>query len=166
MAQQTFTLWTGQTFTPNVEPGTHDLVTSSNISNNNNLPSARIVVEYTAVTPDDSVNVEKTFGVTAILEALGGNGQWFPVAYQFEPFRSLQNGSKRVIVLQPDISDFNAGIDDIVYVADATVARISRQQGKCGGTMRVRLVLRENGTGAGALQSLTVTAYGELYDGA
>lgn len=168
MAQQSLSLATDVLRTNEgvVAPGTSDLWVSSPISNNNNLPNCRIVVEYREITPDNSLNVAKTFGLTAVLEGLL-NGQWFPLAYQFEAFQNPDNGQQRVLVMQQDIQSFDAGIDDIVYVAGATVARISRQQGKAVGTLRLRIILQENDpAGPGCFQSVRLTAYGELYDAA
>lgn len=171
MAQLTFNAASNQLLThPSTGNGAFDLFISSNISNLTGLPSARLVVEYCDITPGDDVNIEKTFGIGVLLEGQLENN-WVPIAYQFEPYVSPNNGNKRVIVVQRDISDFNAGIDDIMYVSGETLARISRQQGKATSTMRVRVVLRENGwpggvKGQGAFTSVRVNIYGELYDDA
>lgn len=166
MAQQSFTLATNLVRASSAVEGTSDLFVSSPIQNNNNLPNCRLVVVYDNITPDNSLNAQKTFGLTAVLEALL-DGKWFPVAYQFEPFQNPDNGKQRIIVMQQDVQSFDAGIDDVVYVADATVARISRQQGKATGTMRVRIILRENDAdNVGAFSSVSLTIFGEFYDAA
>jgi mannose/fructose/N-acetylgalactosamine-specific phosphotransferase system component IIB len=167
MAQQSFTLATNMVRTNSGgAQGTIDLFVSQNIQNNNNLPNCRLVVIYDDISPDNSLNAQKTFGLTAVLEALL-DGKWFPVAYQFEPFQNPDNGRQRIIVMQQDVQSFDAGIDDVVYVAESTVARISRQQGKAAATMRVRIILRENdANNVGAFSSVSLTVFGELYDAA
>ena len=166
MAQQSFTLATNLARTSSNAAGTSDLFVSSNIQNNNNLPNCSVVISYDGITPNNTLNVQKTFGLTAVLEALL-DGKWFPVAYQFEPYRNPDNGKQRILVMQQDVQSFDAGIDDVVYVAESTVARISRQQGKAAGTMRVRVILRENDVNAeGAFSSVNLTIFGELYDAA
>lgn len=170
MASSTFTVINNQILSHNGGNGTFDLFVGNQITNPNNMPSARLVVNYSNIQPVSDGSVALQFGLSVVLEGLAANGTWFPCAYQFESFKDSANGNTRVIVLQPDISDFNTGIDDIMYVADATVARISRQQGKMPGAFRARVVLRENGwtagvRGPGAFQQVNVTITGELYDG-
>lgn len=167
MAQQTFTVCTNLALNNAlVTQGVQTMYTSSNIQNSNNLPSVRLVVDWANIVPDSSVNVQKTFSLTVVLESLIGSS-WFPIAYQFEPYRSPGYGDKRILVLQPDISTFDAGIDDIVWVGEETLARISRQQGKAAATMRIRVVLNEQQPGGpGAFQSVSLSVYGELYDAA
>jgi hypothetical protein len=159
MAFQEFTLATNLTLT-NVNVtgnGVFTLWTSQNINNNNNLPGCRLIVDYSNPSPSD-------IAVTAVLES-NRNGMWFPLAYQFNPFNNIDNGPQRIIFLTPTTDSDNSGIDDDVYVGNAVIARISRQQGRCSSSMRVRLILNENNYGNQyAFQSVRVSVYGELFD--
>lgn len=137
--------------------GVFTIWTSSNISNNNNLYGMRLIVEYSNPLPT-------SVSVTAVVEALQ-SGMWFPVAYQFNSFNNMDNGPQRILLLLPNISSDNAGIDDDMYVGNSVIARISRQQGKAGATMRVRLIAQENSYGTGSqFESIKVSMYGELFD--
>lgn len=138
--------------------GSFDVYTSSEVNNNNNLPSLRVILEYSDPVPNTFINI------TAVIES-EQNGSWFPIAYQFNPFTDMGNGPKRIIILQPNISAADAGIDDDLYVGNAVIARTSRQQGKVGSKFRVRFVVYENNHGtAQAFQSIKVKVYGELFD--
>lgn len=161
MAQQNFSLLNQQQITnTNVTGnGTHVLYTSGAISNNNNLPKLRLVVDYHDAEPGYLPN-----GISVVAEVMNGSN-WYPMAYQFEPYRSIDNGTQRIILLEPEMNTYNDGIDSIVYVGDATIARISRQQGKVGGQFRVRVILKENNYGtAQAFQSVTMSIYGDISD--
>jgi len=163
MAQITFALLNGQQITNAVVTGngTFDLYTSAAQNNTVNMPCLRLVVDYHASVPDD---ITIPGGISVVVESQN-NGNWFPIAYQFEAYRRADNGPKRIIVLQPDISTFDAGIDDIMWIGDTTAARISRQQGKVGATYRVRVQLKEIAHGQpNQFQSVTMSIYGELYD--
>jgi len=160
MAQSQFTLLNNQTFTNQniISNGVFDLWTSTVQNNSNGLPAMRLVVDYNNVNPTD------IGGINVVVEAQN-NGLWFPIAYQFEPYRNSENGSKRIIILQQDMNTYDDGIDSIVYVGNATVARISRQQGRAGSSFRVRISVAETNYGTmNAFQSATISMYGELYD--
>lgn len=160
MAQSQFGLLINQTITNQgiTSNGSFDLYTSPIQNNSNSLPSIRLVTEYAEVTPVD------IGGINVVIEAQN-NGLWFPIAYQFEPYRNQENGNKRIIMLQPEMSTYDDGIDSIVYVGDRTVARISRQQGRVGSSFRVRVSINETNYGTiNAFQSVKLSIYGELYD--
>ena len=166
MGQAAFTLCTNQVITnANITGnGRCSCYTSSTITNPGNYPSLRVVLDYSNPLPLDGGAVAITYSIGAILES-EKDGRWFPIAYQFEDFYNPDGGSRRILTLQPDIDSFDAGIDDIIYVAGATEARVSRQQGKVGSSFRLRIIINERGFGgAGAFQSVTLNAYGELYD--
>lgn len=162
MAQSAFTLLTNQLIDNSIVNGNglFTLWTSPSQNNSVGLPCLRLVTEYKEITPAAFF----TCGLNVVVEAQAGS-QWYVVAYQFERFHGVGDGDQRVIVLQPDISTFNDGIDSIVYVAGATMSRISRQQGRVGGTFRVRLLYQENAYGQpDRFQSGRFNVYGELYD--
>jgi hypothetical protein len=163
MAQQQFTLLNNVVLSSAGIPGNgvHDLYVSGTQSNNNGLPNCRLVVEYTELAP-----IELLGGITAVIEAMNG-GRWFPIAYQFEPFRNMDQGTQRIIHLGQTIDTYNDGIDSIVYVGGRTIARISRQQGRATSSFRVRLQLEETAFGmANAFQSVRASIYGEVFDAA
>lgn len=135
--------------------GKYTIWTSTNVSAVGNQ-SMRVIIDYKTSAPDET-------NVTAIVES-EQNGHWFPIAYQFNPFNNLDNGPQRIIIMQPDISVFNTGIDDDMYVGGQVIARISRFQGKVGSNLRVKLVLQESNYGTpNAFQSLNIDCYGECY---
>lgn len=167
MAQQQFTILQNHLLAASsvvggiAENGMYDLYTSSNQNNNNALPSCRLVIDYSNLTPGDIPG-----GITAVVEAMNGSN-WFPIAYQFEPFRNADQGSQRILHLGPGIDTYNDGIDSIVYVGNRTTARISRQQGRAGSAFRVKLRLEEAGYGTPfQFDSVRVSVYGELFDDA
>ena len=167
MGQQAITLATNVTVNNSAitSNGVFDVWTSSILTNNNALPCLRLVTEYANITPNDSqTGIGSTFGLSIVVEAQIGT-RWFPIAYQFGDYRSPGNGETRIIILQPDMSTFDSGIDDNMFVGGQVIARISRQQGKVGATYRVKLVCQENGHGgAGSFQSVNINIYGELFD--
>ena len=168
MAQAKFVIFDGTLTNQDVDGnaitanGDYDLFISNSVNNSVSLPSLRIVVDYELMTP-----VEFIGGINVIVES-ENDGVWYPIAYQFEPYFNQAQGTKRIIVLQPDMSTFDDGIDSIIYFAGKTEGRISRQQGKVGDSFRVRVSLVENGYGQHNDQytfgSLKVHITGELYD--
>lgn len=161
MANQLFTILNNQTLTsPNItENGVYTLYTSTTQNNSNNIPCMRMVVEYHELLP-----LEVPGGIGLIVESINGTN-WFPIAYQFESYRNSDQGTQRIISLQPNMSTFDDGIDSIIYVGDRTVARLSRQQGTVGSSFRVRLIINEQLFGtANAFQSARISIYGELHD--
>jgi hypothetical protein len=139
--------------------GEYDLFISSTKTNSVGLPSLRVVVDYETLVPVDLIG-----GLNIVIES-ENNGVWYPVAYQFEAFINAQQGNKRIIMLQPNMSTYNDGVDSIIWFANKTEGRISRQQGKVGTEFRVRMALVENGFGGPyAFQSIKFNILGELYD--
>lgn len=144
--------------------GTYDLYVGPEMSNNNNLPSLRAAVDFSNFVPLDGGAINPKYSITALFESIQ-SGVWFPIAYQFTPYRGNGSGNQRIIILQPNIDTFNLGIDDAIYVADQTIALVSRQQGKLGPSYRLRVVLRETGYGTPeAFQSGTIKVVAELHD--
>lgn len=175
MPKQTFTLWNNQTITAldagvNAN-GTFHLATSAEISNSQSaLRSLQLILRYDSVIPEApqlAGEPAQTFDISAIVEGRSEDGtQWFPIAYQFSPFRSSFQGSERILMLQPNIIVIDLGVDDVIYVNDGVRARVSRQQGAVPDTaFRVCVTVTERGYGGGgAFQSVTLTGFGELFD--
>lgn len=132
------------------------------INNSNRLPYVRLVIDYEAVTPD--LTLPGSYIISAVLEGERDDGKYYPIAYQFEPFRRLSDGPQRIILVGPGIES-GQGVDDIVYPADHTEARISREQGNAAAKMRLRLRIKEsNFGGAQSFQNVTISAYVEMFD--
>lgn len=161
MAQQSITIINAQVLSAGgvTGNGVFDLYVSATQNNNNALPGIRLIMDYSELQ-----SPELPGGITAVVEAMNGSN-WFPVAYQFEPFRNVDQGNQRIVYMAPGIDTYSDGIDSIVYVGGSTVARVSRQQGRVGSSFRLRLLLEETAFGGGnAFQSVRVSAYGELFD--
>lgn len=166
MAQAGFSLYTNQLITNAAITGNgvFDVLVGANQTNSLALAGLRLVLDYSQEVPADGGATPITWALGALAEVQNG-AAWFPVAYQFEQFANPAQGRKRVVMLAPNISTFDAGIDDVMYVGGETIARISRQQGMLGSTWRLRVVCRESGFGgAGAFQSARLSAYGEMFD--
>lgn len=167
MASNAFTVWTSQAFTP-ASPLVAGVPTTLAMATFSNAPTQRpsvvLTVDYEAVTPDIT-NGLPPFALSVAIETEDANGNWTPVAYQFSEWRNTEQPSKRIIRMQPDASDFNAGIDDSIFIGQE-VARISRNQGYLPeGDFRVRLIVVDSDPeGPNAFQSVTVSAAGARYD--
>lgn len=171
MGQESFSLWdevvidtTGLTIVAN-EPVV--LASSGQIENG---PTARtsllVELNYEDITPDVTDGAP-SFTIGAIVEVQDVDGHWSPIMYQFSPVRNSEDPAKRIMRMQPNISDFNTGIDDSVYPVDREIARISRQQGFLpdGKDFRVCLLLVEKDPGGpNSFQSVKMSATGTRYD--
>lgn len=165
------TIWTDQVIDNSIVTGNgdYDILTSSPQTNQSDYSSIRVVVDYKDILPEDDA-IANTFWLTAIVEAdnkeTGANQIWTPIAYQFRGYRKAFNGLTREIILQPNLVVIDQGVDDVIFVGSATVARLSRQQGKLiDSKYRVRIVLTEEGYGgAGAFTSGKISAYAELFN--
>ncbi len=163
MATQTQQLLSSQVFTNAAVTanGEYDLA-NVNINNTNKLPNCRIIIEYENLIPN--VALPGSFFISAILEGQRADGKYYPIAYQFEPFRRMSDGSQRIILVGPQIQS-GQGIDDIIYPADKVEARVSKEQGNTAANMRLHLKLIETGFGMiDSFQSVKISAYMELFD--
>lgn len=114
-----------------------------NDTSQTNFNSLRLVADFSDLQNAGGTDpVDFLGGLTCVVEGQIGN-VWHPVAYQFEPLRNLDQGKQRIVILQPDMQTFDAGIDDIVFLGGSTAARISRQQGRVGPRFRVRVQCSE-----------------------
>lgn len=148
-----FTLWNSQTFSGPYTNG--DVAISSVIANNNELSSIRIVIKYESGLPA-GCGCE----IRAILEEEIAAGVWVALAYQFEFINTGLNANTRIIELTPAFN-LNEGTDNFIDVNGGI--RVSKSQGSAASKMRVRIVTNTFSGGAG-LSSLTVSAYGRLFD--
>jgi len=178
MAKQSFSLFEDQEFNNSVVTGNGTFLLASSAAVNNSVggfKSLKLVVEYSNVVPEFGDNPQ-TFDLDVVVEGKFAD-RWFPVAYQFTPYRNPMNGNQRIIQLQPSIAGFDAGVDDVIYVGDSTIARISRQQGSLPDSQfRMCLQVTERGwvetspgsgvwqPGPGSFQGVTVTAVGEAFN--
>lgn len=176
MPKQSFSFYNNQTFNNSVVTGNGTFLLSSSASINNSvgsLKSLKLVTEYSNISPDFGENPQ-TFDLDVVVEGQFGT-RWFPIAYQFSPYRNSFNGDQRIIQLQPNIAGFDAGVDDVVFVGDSTIARISRQQGSLpDSAFRMCILITERGyveetpgvwvPGPGSFQGVTISALGEAFD--
>lgn len=166
MPASAFTLLSNQQFTNSAVTGngTFALWSSPSQTTPQGNNAIRCVVEFTEVTPAAPPN-SVSYGLALVLEALGASGLWYPLAYQFEPFNTADNGRKRLIVAEPTLIEINPGIDNIIYVGGVTIARESKQRARMPATWRACLLCSENGFGQpSAFQGALVNIYGETYD--
>jgi len=162
----TFSIWSDELVdnTPITGNGSFTLITSNDLPNANNFNSLRMVIEYKITTPASN---DRNFDITAVVESsneVNPTPMWYPIAYQFNSFRRDIQGTSRILILQPNMSTFDTGVDDVVFVAGER-ARISRQQGKLGGEFRLRIAILESGFGGpGGFQDMLISAYGERFN--
>lgn len=131
-------------------------------TNSNKLPNCRVVVDYEAINPN--LQFPGSFLIAVVVEGEREDMGWYPIAYQYEPFTRLSDGAQRIIFFGPSIAS-GQGIDDIVYPANRTEARISKEQSAGAAKMRLKIRLVESDyTGLNAFQSVTISAYVEMFD--
>lgn len=168
MANQDFVIWTDEEFTKTDAGidgnGTFELALSDSVSNILSIAKLELIIEYANIDPDFGA-IPQSFIIDAVVEA-ERNNKWYPIAYQFSSYKNNQSGSLRIIKLETTLSGFDAGVDDIIFAGNTTIARVSRQQGGVPGSgFRVKLLVTEfDHGGAGAFESVTISASGELYD--
>lgn len=169
MPTQAFNIWNSQTFNApaGIQAGVPVTLASSAEFSNSVVRANSVVVtlDYELITPDITAGLPP-FSIGAVLEVKDANAKWNPAAYQFTPYRNSESPPKRIIRMQPDVQEFNAGIDNSVFPIDREIARISLQQGKLPETaFRVCLLLVDNDpSGPNKFVSVRVSASGEQYD--
>jgi hypothetical protein len=171
MAKQTFTIWDNFPInnTAITGNGTFELAVSAEQINTVDLRSMKLVLDYQSILPPSEDAQGNTlpisYDIDAVVEGYFG-GRWYPIAYQFSPMNRPSRGPTRILQLQPDIAGFDAGVDDIIFVGNSVVARVSRQQGNLPDTkFRVCILATERDFGGpGAFQSLVLSASGEAFD--
>lgn len=167
MATKQTTIWNEQlveatSYTINANETVH-LLTSAEITNDSGTiyDSLKVVIRYAEL-----VNDGGSSKIGAVVEAKDGNGNFYPILYQFSPMVQLNQGPERILIMQPDLSDFNAGIDDVIFPVNETVGRISRHQGILPeSTFRVCILLVDSDpNGTEPFVSLKVSAEAEQYN--
>lgn len=93
----------------------------SNTHQSDLYKGAEITLSFDNLVSDDQVHFQ------AILEGKTSTGKWIPRAYQFDSFRASNTKQDRVILADPSILWLDAGISNIVYVGNKTIAEISPQ---------------------------------------
>jgi hypothetical protein len=154
MAQQ-FTLIDNETKLPADVSNGHIFVSADqDNSTGTKYQSIRMVIDYKNLQSSDG-----TVGLQAVIEGKAANGEYYPIAYQFEDFRPVGFQQFREINLDPELVWFDPGIDNIVYVGNSTIGQISNQQGVLPETWRMCIRITDpNNT----FQSVQLSAYGEL----
>lgn len=139
------------------------LATSATINNSTGTlaNSLKVSVEFSGLPTGIG-----SFSISSVVESLDENGEWQIVAHQFSDLRHAGQGPKRVMILQPNLDTYNAGIDDSIYVASKEIGRTSRHQGKLPEkNFRVRVLVNDTDpSGPNSFQSVTFSASGEKYN--
>ena len=173
MASDPFIIWTdevltvaGLAFTP-VAGVPYTLASTPEQSNSPVRDSLLVDIEYDLITPDITAGAPP-FLIGAVVESKDGAGHWHPKCYQFNPIRNSEDAPARTLRMQPNISDFNAGIDDSMFPLNKETARISRHQGSLPDqAWRICIVVVDNDPqGPNGLGSCRVSISGERYDSA
>lgn len=94
----------------------------SNSHSSNLYRGVRVDIKFNELNADSGVEVQ------AMIEGKDLMGNWSVVAYQFDPYRSGQSSTQRIIVVDPTVFWPDAGVSNIVYVGGKTIAEISPQQ--------------------------------------
>lgn len=144
--------------------GQFHLFTSNPVSNSNDRNSLRVVVDYSNNVPDPE-STPIAYNLVAIVESSDGQGNWYPLNYQFQPFVKEEQGKKHILTLEPGIFNLDEGVASTVYDGVKNVAVESRKQGHLSDDFRICIILNENGFGSpGAFQSVNVTIHYEIYN--
>lgn len=154
---ESFTLWNEETFTGPFADGV--VAVSQEINNTQGFTGLEVVVEYSALTPD-AENAPADYKLSAVIEQKSGMF-WYPIAYQFRHINNSESPLKRIIILGPNVPDFN-GSENLMFAGDTALAAQSFNNGALGDKFRVKLIVDNNGTYP--LTSVGVTAYGRKVD--
>lgn len=117
----------------------------------------RVIVDYTAMAGDNATHLQ------AIVEAKSLQGTYYPLAYQFEIMKPVLAPQVHQIVLQPDMFWLDAGIGNLMFVGNKSIAVVSNQQGIMPQIWRVRVQLTDLNL---AFASVTMNIYGERFNNA
>jgi len=175
MASDPFTVWTNEQIVLNGSPlivtGNGKFIAKTSAKSNNTQAKNAILLD---VTFSDFVLVGGGnpslggWGLRAVVECSDGSnpGNWRRVGAMFEPLRDPAQGTRQLIIAQPNINNPNEGIPQDEWDGSSVTYRIHRQQGILGVDFRVLIEVSESKHGLpDALQSFKVTAFGERYDG-
>lgn len=97
----------------------------------------------------------------ALLEGKSLQGQYAILAYQFDEFDEVGIHRKRQIVMTPDSSWLDPGMDDLILVGGSIIEQISNQQGILPGIWRVSVNIRDPVSG---FASVRMSIYGERFN--
>lgn len=169
MPSEPFTIYTGkfinvsQLVTAN---GKYIADISVPITNPDNQATNSILldVDYSGFSPNPDTT-SPGWSLRVIIESSNGSSMWHPIGVQFDPLRHPSQGTRQIIIVQPNIINFDEGIPIDVWDGQAVSTRINRQQGVLGIDFRVVLELIETKHGTlDALQGFTVKMIGERYN--
>ncbi len=114
----------------------------------------RVVVDY-----HDLQSFPYGASLQAVVEGKSAQGQYYIIAYQFEEFRLAGSTQKRQIVMDPNLTWLDAGIDNIIYVGGVTAEQVSNQQGILPPIWRLRLLVGN----PNSFTSARLSIYGERF---
>ncbi len=171
MASDPFVIWTEEVLTVSGLPETpvagEEYVLGSTPEQNNSPVRDSLVVDidYDEILPDVTAGAPP-FLIGAVVESKDAAGRWHPKCYQFNPVRNSEDAATRILRLQPNLSDTNAGIDDSMFPLNRELARTSRHQGSLPDQpWRICIVVVDNDPqGPNGLVSCKVSISGERYD--
>lgn len=152
MAAEEFSLWNSETF---IGPYTDSVIAVSNeVANNSGMSSLEVVIEYEAFVPDRDAGDSADFRVNAVVEQQIGS-HWYPVAYQYSHINKVSDAPKRVIILDPSISESS---ENFLYIGFENIAAQTFNPGTLSDKFRVKLIV--DNSGQFPLTSITVSGYG------
>jgi hypothetical protein len=133
-------------------------------SQNNNTARDSILVDVSFSDFILNGGTSPGWSVRCVLESSDGNGNWHRVGAMFEPLRSIEQGARNLVVVQPNIINFDEGIPIDEWDGQAVAYRIHRQQGVLGQDYRFRFeVIETKFATPDALVSFKVKLFGQRY---
>lgn len=132
-----------------------------------NFESCHVIVEYNDVSPnriDANGNTQFVgYQLEATVETQTENGLWYPIASQLSGHNGDNRGKSRQFIIQPNLVNIDAGVENIIYSGFGEKSRIVREQGNVGSKLRVRITCVDLLNGALPFVSTNVTIHGLLY---
>jgi hypothetical protein len=167
MALVPFTLTTAMILdnTPVTGNGIFDLWISPEQANSGDYEAIKLVIEYSAMTPDPNGPNNSQYSLSAILEGKGG-AFWTPLLRQFNVTVNPLQGLRQILVVAPNIFTFDEGIPVDDFDGEKVTTRMNKSQGRLTDDWRLRVEVRENkfGVTGDAFESVTVNVYGDRYN--
>ena len=164
-ADEEFTLWTSQTFTPSNGVSFVDqevIAISAEVSNANDYSSLNVVVRYETLIPDQATGAA-TYGVQALIESYIA-GQWIPVLNQSQEIKNTKFFPLRLLTMVPDFNMVRQpGNNYGVQTGPKRLLRITIAAGHLTSKFRVKLVHTDE-FGGFPLTSITVSGFGRKFN--
>ena len=163
-ADEEFTLWTSQTFTPanGVSFVNNEVVaTSAEISNANDYSSLNVIMRYETLIPDEST-AAATYQVQALIEN-NIAGRWIPVLSQSQGIKNTTLFPVRILTLVPEFNMVRQpGNNYGITVGAERLSRITIAAGHLTSKFRVKIITTSEGSFP--LTSITVSGFGRKFN--